>query len=89
MNKPFFISVEACKLLFCVETLQIVMNNNTGKISILLPDGTFLKVQQDLDKTKPMAFMTSVMDEFGEPDWFSGCLVNVSKETPLKEFFSI
>jgi hypothetical protein len=89
MSKAHFISVQEAKDLFSVETFSVVLNENSGKYSILLPDGSFLKIQQGLDKSLPMAFMTSVMDEFGNPDWFSGCLVNTNGNSPIKEQFSL
>lgn len=86
MEKAFFLSVAAAKQFFGVTTLRIVKNEKNGKISILLPTDEFVRVQQDLDKSKPMAFMTTALDGDGEPDWFESCLVNVSGDTPIKDF---
>lgn len=77
-----FLSLNEAKAAFGVNTFQIVKNDNTGKISILLPTGKFLKVQQDLDKKKEIAFMyEDVLDE--------GCLVNVDRKSPLNDFLSV
>lgn len=77
-----YLSLTEAKAAFNVETFQIVKNDNTGKISILLPTGKFLKVQQNLDKTKEIAFMY-------EDDLDEGCLINVDRKSPLNDFLSL
>ncbi len=89
MSQSFFISVEEFKTLMSISTISIVFNSKTGKKSILLPDGTFVRVQQDYDKTKPLKFLTTSVDEFGEPNWFDACLVNVNNSSPLTETDSL
>jgi len=77
-----YLSLDEAKAAFGVSTFQIVKNDNTGKISILLPTGKFLKVQQNLDKTKEIAFMF-------EDDLDEGCLINVDRKSPLNDFLSL
>lgn len=77
-----YLSLDEAKAAFNVETFQIVRNDNTGKISILLPTGKFLKVQQNLDKNKEIAFMF-------EDDLDEGCLINVDRKSPLNDFLSL
>jgi invasion protein IalB len=77
-----YLSLEEAKKAFNVTTFQIVRNDNSGKLSILLPTGKFLKVQQNLDKSKEIAFMY-------EDEMEDGCLVNVNRNSPLNNIMDI
>jgi hypothetical protein len=80
MEKAYWLSTEEAKEFFCVIKFDVRRNTKTGKLSILLPDGVFLKIQQDLDPTLPTAFITTAVDEFGDPNWYEGCLINVKEQ---------
>lgn len=77
MEKAYWLSTEEAKDFFGVLKFDVRRNSKTSKLSILLPDGKFLKIQQDLDPTLPTAFITTAVDEFGDPDYYEGCLINV------------
>lgn len=77
-----FLSLEEAKNLFNVNSFDIRRNKNTGKLSILLPTGEFLKVQQDITKSKEVAFMY-------EDNPMEGCLINVDRTSPLEKEMSI
>jgi hypothetical protein len=77
MEKAYWLSTQEAKDFFGVLKFDVRRNTKTGKLSILLPDGAFLKIQQDLNPKLPTAFITTAVDEFNDPDWYEGCLINV------------
>lgn len=77
-----FMNLNEAKAAFGVTSFQIVRNDNTNKLSILLPEGKFLKVQQNLDRSREIAFMY-------EDDIYNGCLVNVDRTSPLNNIMDI
>jgi hypothetical protein len=82
MSNMTFLSLTEAKSAFGVSTFDIRRNAKTNKISILLPNGTFLKVQQDLDKNQEIAFMY-------EDDIYEGCLINVDRKSPLEKEMTV
>ena len=71
-----FITVENLKARLNVKSLSLVDNEETGKCFIDAGNSRSLKVQQDIDVTKPMKFMYGSEDTFDE-----GCLTNVKPST--------
>ncbi len=73
-----FITLAELKQTLGIQTVSIVYNEKSQKKSILLPNGTFIKVQQNFDKSKPIAFMyeNTVMD---------GCLINTTSPLTVDE----
>lgn len=82
MSNVTFLSLTEAKAAFGVTTFDIRRNAKTDKISILLPNGTFLKVQQDLDKNQEIAFIH-------EGDIYEGCLINVDRKSPLEKEMTV
>jgi len=69
-------NVTAFKSSINASKLEVVFNKNTNKLSVLADD-SFFRCQQNIDTTKPMAFL--VPDGILE----DACLVNVKNESPL------
>jgi hypothetical protein len=82
MGQKFYMSIEEAKLFFCIETLKIIKNENTGNESILLPNDDQIPIQKDIDRSKPMFLTTEVTDSVGDPDWFESKLVNYDPTIP-------
>ena len=83
-SKVTFMSVNAFKKAIGVQSIEIVKYDKgakaTNKLSVLDEDGNFYRCQQNIDTTKPMAFL---LEENASID--EACLVNVSGngESPL------
>lgn len=79
-----FMTVSQAKAHFGTTTFNVKLNANTGKKSILLPNGKFLKIQQDLNPKLEMAWMWDA-----DGDIEDGCLVNVDRTSPLSDIMDI
>lgn len=89
MKKGYFLGLAEAKAFFGVSSFDVRRNKNNNKLSILLPGGIFMRIQQDIDTSQPMAVLTEEVDELtGQPDWHQGCLINTSGGS-LEEAMSI
>lgn len=85
-----FMTVNAFKKAIGVNSITVVRYdqgpNATGKLSVLDEDGNFYRCQQDIDQSKPMAFLLKEGDSID-----NACLVNVSGtgESPLTTQFTL
>jgi|LakMenE18May11ns_1017448.scaffolds.fasta_scaffold9957570_14 hypothetical protein len=70
-----FISIAEFKQFTGVNSFKRVLNPTTGKYSLLLDNGKFVKVQQDLDTTKDMVFIIGDDEEI-----IDGCLINCTSK---------
>ena len=79
-----YLSVSDFKKTMSVDTLDILKNENTGKlfVSLTFNDGSKANVrcQQDIDLSddaiKLLIFMTTATDRRGAADWYESCLIN-------------
>lgn len=72
-----FMSVSQFKTATQSDKLEVVFNKKTSKLSVLADGADFYKCQQNIDTSKPMAFL--IPDGVIE----DACLVNVKNESPL------
>jgi hypothetical protein len=79
MSSVKFYSVASFKSKVGAETIRVVFNENTKKISALADDSTWFKCQQNIDLKKQLAFLVEGDNTQG------ACLVNVSTKSPLKD----
>lgn len=87
MDNAKFMTLAEAKEFFGTSTLNVKLNPATGKKFVLLPCGSVVKIQQDLDPKLPVAIMTTVFDELGDPDFYEGCFINVKSN--LEDQFSL
>jgi hypothetical protein len=84
-TKYFSMSVAELKSLLNIDTINVYINNETGAKSfrVIGEDETpiYFRVARDFDCDKPAVFITSTTDEDGNPDWFSGALINQAPKT--------
>ncbi len=70
-----FLSISEFKTATNVATFKRVLNPATGKYSLLLDNGKFCKVQQDLDTSLEMMFIVG-----DNEDILDGCLINCTSK---------
>jgi hypothetical protein len=70
-----FISIAEFKQFTGVASFKRVLNPSTGKYSLLLDNGKFAKVQQDLDTSQEMMFIVG-----DNEDILDGCLINCTSK---------
>jgi len=80
-----FMSVDSFKEKFEITTLKVVENAKTGKLSVLVDGTDFIRCQQNIDSSRELAFMANENEEEME-NW---CLINVKRESPLTDRFSL
>jgi hypothetical protein len=84
-TKYFSMSVAELKSLLNIDTINVYTNNDTGAKSfrVIGEDETpvYFRVAREFDGNKPAVFITSTTDEDGNPDWFSGALINSAPKT--------
>lgn len=84
--KVSFMSVAEFKTLINADKIEILEDKETGKKSFN-HQGTWFKVQQTLDVTKPMAFIAEV-DANGVTNWLSATLTNIDDSKSKKQTFA-
>jgi hypothetical protein len=85
---PKFISVEDFKATFEVANMKVVANAKTNKLSLLVDGTDFVRCQQTIDNTLPMAFICE--DDANSYDMGSWCLINTKEgASPLSTKFEI
>jgi hypothetical protein len=74
MSKITFLSVSGFKKAISATKLEIVHNENSGKLSVLADDDSFFRCQQDIDPKGRLAFLVpdGNLDE--------ACLVNTKSD---------
>lgn len=74
MSKITFLSIAAFKKATSTSKLEIVHNENSGKLSVLADDDSFFRCQQDIDPKGRLAFLVpdGNLDE--------ACLVNTKSD---------
>ena len=80
-----FMSVDSFKERFEITTMKVVENAKTNKLSVLVDGTDFIRCQQGIDSSKELAFMANE-DEESMDSW---CLINVKRESPLTDKFSL
>ena len=80
-----FMSVDSFKERFEITTMKVVENAKTNKLSVLVDGTDFIRCQQGIDSSKELAFMANE-DEENMDSW---CLINVKRESPLTDKFSL
>jgi hypothetical protein len=86
-TKVNFMSVAEFKTLINAQNIEILEDKESGK-KAFNHKGTWFKVQQTLDMTKPMAFIAEV-DANGITDWLSATLCNIDDSKAKKQTFGI
>jgi hypothetical protein len=84
-KKVAFMSVAEFKTLINAQSIEILVDKETGKKSFV-HDNCWFKVQKDLDTNKPMTFIAEV-DESGVTDWLSATLCNYDDSKGKKQTF--
>ena len=77
-----FYTIAEVKAHFGVTEIKVLRNPKTNKTFVAVDSDTNLKCQQDLDVTKPMAFILGGDDAFdkkGKPNMEMCCLINVKE----------
>lgn len=83
-----FLSIQDFKANFEVSTMRVVENSKTNKISLLVDGTDFVRCQQAIDNSLPMAFICE--DDADHDDMGSWCLINTKGgESPLSTKFEI
>jgi hypothetical protein len=89
-NNVVFMTVNAFKKAIGVDSIRVVKYDKTdkatNKLSVVDEDGNFYRCQQNIDQSKPMAFLLEKDASLDE-----ACLVNVSGngESPLTTQFEL
>lgn len=83
-----FISIEEFKATFEVASMRVVVNSKTGKLSLLVDNTDFVRVQQTIDNGLPMSF---ICEDGADPnDMGEWCLINTKEgASPLSTKFEI
>lgn len=84
MSNVKFATVAEAKEQLGIQKLDIVRNPNTSKLFAQDQSGNNYRVQGNIDKSKPMAWIT----EEGKP-LSEGCLINVEKDASANVQFSL
>lgn len=83
-SNVFFMEVSDLKSMLSIKTIDILVDKETRKKSFKVQDNWF-RVQNDINLSETIAFMTSETNEDGTPNWLEGCLVNVDKSKSKKD----